>query len=46
MNPSSLPSVKRTLSLWTKNDAKALAEKIAALETESEIREALEAAKK
>ena len=46
VNPSSLPSVKRTLSLWTKNDAKALAEKIAALETESEIREALEAAKK
>ena len=46
VNPSSLPSVKRTLSLWAKNDAKALAEKIAALETESEIREALEAAKK
>ena len=46
VNPSSLPSVKRTLSLWTKNDAKALAESIAALETESEIREALEAAKK
>lgn len=46
VNPSSLPSVKRTLSLWTKNDAKSLAEKIAALETESEIREALEAAKK
>ena len=46
VNPASLPSVKRTLSLWTKNDAKALAERIDMLETEREIREALEGAKK
>ena len=46
VNPTSISAVKRTLSLWSMNDAKALAERISALETESEIREALEAARK
>ncbi len=46
VNPASIPVVKKTLSLWTKKDAADLEQRISGLETESEIRKALEEAKK